>query len=80
MGPKSISNNTLSKGVHRMGIEVEGVNLVISNEMAKRIRERGLLLPVLYDYETPRIKAIAERQFELMLEMDKLDEELKNVD
>lgn len=60
-----------------MGIGEGEVNLVISTNLAKRIRESGLVLPISHDYENEQVKAIALCQWELLVELDKLDEELR---
>jgi xanthine/CO dehydrogenase XdhC/CoxF family maturation factor len=57
----------------------EAKTLTIS--VAKRLRERGVLLPVGdgQQYETPALKRIAMLQTVAMMQMDQLDEELRGL-
>ncbi len=51
---------------------------MITAELACRIRkDRGLTLPLNGEYSLPRLKFIAERQYALLEELDKLDKELE---
>jgi hypothetical protein len=51
-------------------------NMKIKPELARRLRLRGLLLPVDGDYSTPRLKEIADRMRELHDEFEELDREI----
>lgn len=51
---------------------------IITAEIAYRLRnDRGLLLPTNVEYSSPRLKEIAEREAELINELDRLDKELE---
>jgi hypothetical protein len=52
---------------------------MITPELALRIRQRGLLLPISGTYTTERLKEIAILQNYLMRQMELLDEELKQM-
>jgi hypothetical protein len=52
---------------------------MITPELAWRIRQRGLLLPINGQYTTERLKEIALLQNKLMALMQSLDEELKQM-
>lgn len=53
---------------------------MLTIDMAYRLRfERALTLPVNCDFETPRLANIARRQHTLFKELDKLDQELKDM-
>jgi len=50
---------------------------MITVEIALRLRERGVPLPVFGDYEDERIRTIAFRQKELLVELEQLDKQLR---
>lgn len=53
---------------------------MITPDLAWRLRERGLLLPVNGQYSTERLREIAVLQDKLTKEMQALDKELFNLD
>lgn len=52
------------------------IRLPITVELAQRILNNGMLLPVNREYANSRVKEIALRQKELMDEFNKLEEEI----
>lgn len=61
--------------------EVKAVQNILTIEVAKRLRERGLLLPYAEGrlYETDQLREIARRQQQAMQLMDDLDAELQSL-
>lgn len=50
---------------------------MITSELALRIREHGLRLPVSLEYEDQAVAVLAQRQKELHEELDALDRQLR---
>ena len=51
---------------------------IINAELACRLRqERGLRLPANAEYSTPRLRYIAQRESEILDELETLDKELE---
>lgn len=51
----------------------------ISTNLAYRLRQNGRRLDPNKEYDSPRIKQIARKQWELFNECDRLDREIKTI-